>query len=303
MQVAISGASGLIGRALREQLETDGHQVIALVRPGSAEAGPDDVRWNPAHGTIDAPRLEGVDAVVHLAGAGVASGRWTEEHRREVHDSRTLGTALLAEALAGLERPPSVLVSGSAIGYYGDRGDEVLTETSGPGDDFLARLCVDWERSTAAAEAAGIRTVHLRTGVVLSSEGGALQKQLLPFKLGLGARAGRGAQWLPWITIDDEVGAIRFAIERTEVSGALNLTAPEPVTNAAFTKALGRVLHRPAVLVIPKVVTHLPLGIGPLADSLLFSSARVEPERLLSSGYEFRHRTIDDALAHVLRRA
>jgi uncharacterized protein (TIGR01777 family) len=304
VQVAISGASGLIGRALRRQLESDGHQVAALVRSGSGGADPTGtIRWDPAGGTIDAKGLEGIDAVVHLAGAGVASGRWTDEHRRAVRDSRTQGTTLLAETLAGLDRPPSVLVSASAIGYYGDRGDEVLTEASGPGDDFLAGVCVDWERSTASAEAAGIRTVHVRTGIVLSSEGGALQKQLLPFKLGLGARAGKGGQWMPWIAIDDEVAAIRFAIDEGDLSGAVNLTAPEPVTNAEFTKAVARVLHRPAVLVIPKAVTHLPLGIGPLAESLLFSSARVQPQRLLEAGYEFRYHDLDGALRHVLHRA
>ncbi|MCU1353052.1 MAG: hypothetical protein JWM05_2261 [Acidimicrobiales bacterium] len=303
MQLAISGASGLIGRALRARLESDGHQVLALVRPSRDRApGPGEVTWDPPGGTIDATALEGVDAVVHLAGAGVASGRWTDEHRRAVHDSRTQGTTLLAEALAGLDRPPDVFVSASAIGYYGDRGDEVLTEAAAPGEDFLARVCVDWERSAVAAESAGIRTVRVRTGIVLSADGGALKAQLLPFRLGLGGRAGRGDQWMSWIAIDDEVRAIQFAIEHPDVAGPVNLTAPAPVTNAAFTKALGQVLHRPTVMVIPRAVTRLPLGIGTLAQSLLFSSARVEPRALLEHGFEFRHTELTDALGQVLDR-
>jgi uncharacterized protein len=296
MDVAITGASGLIGTALRSSLEADGHRVAPLVRPGGSGRG---IAWDPGTGTIDAGGLEGLDAVVHLAGEGVASGRWTEEHKEAVLQSRVQGTTLLAEALAGLRRPPRVFVSGSAIGYYGSRGDEVLGEESPPGYDFLSSVCVAWEAATATAEDAGIRTLHIRTGIVLSTEGGALGAQRLPFRLGLGAKAGRGSQWMSWIHIDDEVGAIRHALDDDRVSGAANLVAPHPVTNAEFTKAFARSLHRPAFLTIPRLVTSLPLGIGPLADSLLFVSQRVEPNALLASGYRFRHTDLDEALASL----
>jgi len=296
MDVAITGASGLIGRALRASLEADGHRVAPLVRPGGSGRG---IAWDPDGGTIDAGGLEGLDAVVHLAGEGVASGRWTDEHKEAVLRSRVQGTTLLAGALAGLRRPPKVFVSGSAIGYYGSRGDEILGEEAPPGYDFLASVCVAWEAATAAAEDAGIRTLHIRTGIVLSGEGGALGAQRLAFKLGLGAKAGHGAQWMSWIHLDDEVGAIRHALDDDRLAGAANLVAPHPVTNAEFTKAFARSLHRPAFLRIPRLVTALPLGIGPLADSLLFVSQRVEPAALLGSGYQFRHRDLDEAFASL----
>lgn len=300
MDIAITGSSGLIGRALSSSLRTDGHRVLPVVRSGSAGGAGDAIAWNPAQGTIDAAGLEGVDAVVHLAGEGIASGPWTAAQRRRIHDSRSLGTTLLARTLSGLQRPPAALVSGSAIGYYGSRGDEVLTESSAPGDDFLARVCVDWEEATAPAADAGIRTVLLRTGIVLDRQGGALAKQLPLFKLFLGGRAGRGHQWLSWITLHDEVAAIRHALLQTTVSGPVNLTAPNPVTNAAFTTALGAALHRPTVLTVPRFVRHLPVGVGDLLDSLLFSSARVQPDGLIASGFSFAHPTIDEALAAVL---
>lgn len=297
MDVVISGAGGLIGTALGHSLEDDGHRVIALVRPGSKQDG---IHWDPDAGTIDDVALEGVDAVVHLAGEGVASHRWTEEHKRRVLDSRVKGTTLLATALAGRQRKPKVLVSGSAIGYYGDRGDQVLTESDGPGDDFLAKVAEAWEAATRPAGDAGIRTVHIRTGIVLSAEGGALQKQLQLFRLGLGGQAGSGQQWFSWITLADEVGAIRFLLDHDDVSGPVNLTAPAPCTNAEFTKALGRAVHRPTFLRIPRLVTRAPAGIGDLAESLLFSSARVQPAGLTDAGYRFLHSDLDDALAAVL---
>jgi len=299
MDIVISGSRGLIGSALRASLEADGHQVLPLVRPGSTGSG---VSWDPMAGTIDAAALEGVDAVVHLAGEGVASHRWTDEQRRRIRDSRVLGTTLLAGALAQLDRKPEVLVSGSAIGWYGSRGDEQLTEDSAGGDDFLAETCHAWEASTNAAEESGIRTAHIRTGIVLSGKGGALAKQLLPFRLGLGGKAGTGRQWLSWISLDDEVGAIRFVIDHDDVAGPVNLTAPAPCTNAAFTKTLGRVLGRPTVLRIPRVVNRLPAGVGDLAYSLLFASARVVPRALTERGYQFRHREIEPALRSVLGR-
>jgi uncharacterized protein (TIGR01777 family) len=300
MDIALTGSHGLIGRALASSLRSDGHRVVPVVRSGG---GADAVRWDPAGGTIDAAGLEGLDAVVHLAGEGIASGRWTDAQRHRIHASREDGTTLLAEALAGLERPPAALVSGSAIGYYGDRGDEVLTEGSGPGEDFLAGVCRAWEGATAAAEAAGIRTVHLRTGIVLDADGGALAKQLPAFKLGLGAKAGAGRQWMSWISLHDHIRAVRFAIEDPAVSGPLNLTAPGPVTNAEFTDAVGAALHRPTFLTIPRLAARAPLGIGGLVESLLFSSARVEPAALQQAGFHFDHEELPTALASIVGRA
>jgi uncharacterized protein (TIGR01777 family) len=297
MDVAITGSSGLIGTALARSLVADGHRAIPIVR---REGSADTIRWDPAAGTIDATGLEGLDAVVHLAGEGIASGPWTAAQRRRISESRRAGTELLAGALAGLSRPPATLLSGSAIGYYGDRADEVLTEGAHPGGDFLAGVCIAWEGATAAAEEAGVRVAHLRTGIVLDRSGGALGKQLPLFKLGLGGRAGRGDQWMSWITLDDEVRAIRFALDHPELRGAVNLTAPAPVTNREFTAALGRAVHRPTFLTIPRLARHAPFGIGDLVESLLFTSARVEPHALTTAGFEFDHEQIDDALAAVL---
>ena len=296
MDIAITGASGFIGTALARSLEADGHTVIPVVRRATTGRA---IRWDPAAGTIDATGLEGLDAVVHLAGEGIASGRWSAAQRARIRDSRVQGTTVLATALAGLEAPPPVLVSGSAIGIYGDRGDEVLTEASAPGGDFLAEVCTAWEAATAPAEAAGIRVAHLRTGIVLDPEGGALAKQLPIFRLGLGGRAGRGTQWMSWITLADEVRAIRFAIDH-DVAGPVDLTAPGPVTNRDFTEALGRALHRPTFLTIPSFVRHAPLGVGDLVGSLLFSSARVLPATLEAAGFEFTHPELDGALAAIL---
>ncbi len=297
MDIAITGSSGLIGQALTSSLRADGHRVIPVVRSGG---DPGSVRWDPAAGTIDAAGLDGIDAVVHLAGEGIASGPWTDAQRTRIRASREQGTKVLADALAGLDRPPSVFISGSAIGYYGDRGDEVLIEGSKPGDGFLAKVCLAWEGATAPAEAAGIRTVHVRTGIVLDAHGGALAKQLPVFRLGLGAKAGSGRQWMSWITLHDEVRAIRFALDETAVTGALNLTAPVPATNAAFTDAVGDALHRPTFLTIPRLARRAPFGIGGLVESLLFSSARVEPAGLQQAGFTFDHPELQPALAAVL---
>ncbi len=297
MDIAVTGSSGLIGTALGKALRDGGHRVIPVVRSGGGDG---TVSWDPDAGTIDAAGLEGVDAVVHLAGEGIASGPWTDAQRRRIHQSRSRGTRVLAEALAALDRPPSVLVSGSGIDYYGDRGDEVLTESSGPGSGFLTTVCLDWEAATAPAERAGIRTVHLRTAMVLDPNGGALGTQMLAFKLGLGARAGRGSQWLPWISLDDEVAAIRHALDQPKLAGPLNLTAPNPVTNAEFTKAVAATLHRPAFLVIPRAARHLPFGVGSLIDVLLFSSKRAQPAALLGSGFTFTHPELTAALPEIL---
>lgn len=293
MRVAVTGATGFIGTRLCAQLSATGHSVV----PVSRRPGDSTVLWDPVAGTIDTAALDGVDAVVHLAGEGVGDGRWTAARKRRIHDSRTTGTELIARTVAGLDHPPSVLLSGSAIGYYGDTGDTAVSEGAPPGDDFLATVCLDWEAATAPAEEAGIRVAHLRTGIVLSPDGGALGRQLPFFRLGLGGRSGSGRQWQSWISLDDEVGAIAWLLEH-DVSGPVNLTAPEPVTNAEFARTLGRTLHRPSTI-IPMVGPRVLMG-RELADSLLLTSQRVLPAVLEASGYPFRHRALDVALADLL---
>jgi len=297
MQIAVTGSSGMIGSALCTALGDDGHDVVRVVRQSPAPAG--TVRWDPKGGEIDAAGLEGVDAVVHLAGAGVGDHRWTDEYKREVHDSRTLGTGLLARTLAGLDRPPKVLLSASGVHYYGHRGDEVLTEDSGPGEGFLPGVVADWEAATEPASAAGIRTVLLRNGVVLSRRGGALAKMLPLFRLALGGRLGSGDQWMSWIALDDEIEAIVFLLENDDIAGPVNLTAPHPVTNRAFTEALGRAVHRPAVLPVPRFGPRLLLG-RELADEMLFFSIRAQPARLDKAGFRFLRPEIDAAFKAAL---
>lgn len=296
MDVVVTGASGLIGTALVDALGRAGHRAVKLVRRPSR--GADEVTWDPNAGTLDAASLEGTGAAVHLAGAGIADHRWTDAYKRELVDSRVGPTGLLARTLAGLTRPPTVLVSGSAIGWYGDRGDAVLTEASERGTGFLSDLCRDWEAATQPASDAGIRVAHVRTGVVLSANGGALAKQLPLFKLGLGGRMGSGRQWSSWVSIDDEVGAIMHLLT-ADVSGPVNVTAPNPVTNSDFTKALGAAVKRPSVFPIPSFGPKLLLG-GELADNLLFQGARILPAVLQSSGFAFRHPEIGEALAALL---
>jgi uncharacterized protein (TIGR01777 family) len=295
VRIAITGASGLIGSALRRRLEADGHVAVPMVR---REPGPGEIGWDPAAGRLDPADLSGLDGVVNLAGAGIGDKRWTTQRKREIVESRTEGTRLLAEAMAAVDDRPPVLVSGSAIGYYGDRGDEVLTEASAPGEDFLAGLCREWETATAVAEAAGVRVAHVRTGIVLSRAGGALAKLLPLFRVGLGGRMGSGDQWMSWIALDDEVGAIAFLLTH-DVSGPVNLTAPDPVTNAQLAKALGAALHRPAAVPVPAFGPRLVLG-RELADSLLFVSQRVRPAVLQEAGYEFSHPLLAGALEHAL---
>jgi uncharacterized protein (TIGR01777 family) len=298
MDVAITGASGLIGSALAESLRANGHRVLRFQR-GGVTAG-DTIGWDPEAGRIDAPALEGLDAVVHLAGEGIGEHRWTDEQKRRIRDSRVRGTAVLAAAVASRERKPGVLVSGSAIGYYGDRGDELLTEDSPPGTDFLARATVAWEAEAAPAAEAGVRTVLARTGIVLDAHGGALKQMLPPFKLGLGGRQGSGKQWMSWIALADEVGAIRFAIENEALRGPVNFVAPNPVTNAEFAKTLGRALDRPAILPTPLLPLKLRYG-AELVDTLLMGSQRVAPTRLQAAGYRFGFDTLDAALRAVVR--
>lgn len=302
MKIIVSGASGLIGRALVASLLTQGHQVTTLVRRESqhdARADVNAVAWNPATGELEAARLVGHDALVHLAGESIAEGRWTDEKKRRIRASRIDSTRLLAETLAQLQTRPRTFVCASAIGYYGDRGAEVLTEASAPGADFLAHVCRDWEAATEPARAAGIRTVNLRFGVVLSAAGGALAKMLMPFKLGVGGRVGSGKQYMSWIALADAVGAIEHALLNETLSGPVNVVAPQPVTNSEFTHALGHALGRPTLLPVPAF--GLRLALGEMADALLLSSARVEPAQLKSAGYEFKYPQLDAALRDVLK--
>jgi hypothetical protein len=298
VRVLISGSRGLIGSALVPRLESDGHVVVRLVR-GPSEPG--TATWDPAHGQLDPVVLGGVDAVVHLSGEGIATHRWSPAHKGRVLHSRVDSTTLLARTLVGLPNRPAVLLSASAIGYYGDRGDDELTEDAGPGTGFLADLCQAWEAATAAAEEAGIRVVRLRTGIVLCRSGGALAKQLPLFRLGVGGRLGSGRQQTSWISIDDEVGAIAFALARPGLRGPVNLTAPFPVSNAEFSATLARAVHRPAVLPVPAFALRAALG-RQMADEMVLSGARVVPARLQAAGYTFAHPNLDEALASVLAR-
>ncbi len=298
MNVLVTGSSGLVGSALIKKLSTHGHQVTRLVR---RTPRPGEVRWNPDDGTIEATALGQIDAVVHLAGAGIGDHRWTPEYKQQLVDSRIRGTALLANTLAARDHKPSVLLSASAIGIYGDRGDAELDETSAVGAGFLADLCVTWEAATAPAEAAGIRVAHLRTGIVLSDHGGALKKQLPLFKLGLGGKIGSGKPWQSWISLDDEVGAIVHLLTSAR-SGAVNLTAPNPVTQSEFAKELGRAVHRPTLLPIPSFGPKLLLG-GELVDNLLLAGQRVLPKVLLADGFTFQHPTLAAALGAILQRS
>jgi uncharacterized protein (TIGR01777 family) len=298
MKVAVTGASGLVGSALVPFLTTGGHEVVRLVR--RAPAGEGEARWDPQRGTIDASALDGTEGVVHLAGENIAEGRWTAARKEKLRSSRLGPTRLLAEALAALPRRPKVLVSASAVGYYGDGRDAWLDETSPAADDFLGRLAREWEQATAPAAAAGIRVVNLRFGIVLSPAGGALGKMLTPFKAGVGGVLGSGRQYMSWIAMDDLVGAVHHALVQDTLSGPVNATAPAPVTNAEFTKTLGRVLGRPTVAAVPAFA--LRLAFGEMADAALLSGARVAPKRLLDSGYRFRFPDLEGALRHLLGR-
>jgi len=298
MRVLVTGATGLVGSQLVKTLKSQGHEVLRLVR-GGAESG--DVAWNPSKREIDKSKLEGLDAVVHLAGENIASGRWTAEKKEKIRNSRVEGTKFLSETLASLDAPPDVLVSASAIGYYGDRCDEVLTEKSSSGQGFLAEVCREWESATAAAMTKGIRVVNVRIGVVLSTKGGALQKMLPPFKMGGGGKLGSGKQYMSWIALDDLIGVIQHAITNSELTGPVNAVAPDAVTNEEFTSALGSALHRPTIFPVPGFAVHLLLG--EMADELLLSSARVTPEKVLASGYAFKHPHLQPTLVEILNAA
>ena len=299
MRILVTGASGLVGSALVPDLVSKGHEVIRLVR-AEPKHGTAEIRWNPEKGVSDATRLEWLDAVVHLAGENISEGRWTEEKKARIRESRVKGTRVLAEALAQLAAPPKVLVSASAIGFYGNRGDEVLNEQSASGDDFLAEVCREWELATRPAASKGTRVVNLRFGVILSKRGGALAKMLTPFKLGVGGRVGGGEQYMSWITLDDVTGAINHALTNEALHGPVNVVAPRPVTNLEFTKTLGGVLSRPTLFPVPAFA--LRLAFGEMADALLLSSMRVEPLRLKETGFVFQYPELEGALSHILRK-
>ena len=296
MNVLISGATGLIGSALIPELEAGGHEVTRLSR---SRSGPGTIRWDPSAGTIDGD-LEGTDAVVHLAGESIAQGRWNPEKKRRILESRVQGTLLLSEKVAALGVPPKVMVSTSAVGYYGDRGDEVLTEESPAGADFLAGVCREWEAAAEPARRGGIRVVHPRIGIVLSPKGGALGTTLPIFKLGGGGKIGSGDQWWSWIALDDVVGSIAHALTDESVEGPVNVGSPNPMTNAQYTKVLGRILGRPTVLPLPAPAARVMLG--EVADALLLASQRMEPARLKATGYDFRYPQLEGALRHLLGR-
>lgn len=297
MRIAITGSSGLVGSALVPLLTTGGHTVTRLVR-GAPEEG--EVKWNPTAETFDASPLDGIDAVVHLAGENIAGSRWNARVKQRIRDSRVIGTQTLCEGLARMATPPQALVSASAIGFYGDRGDQRLDEDSSAGSGFLAEVVTQWEQATGPAAEAGIRVVNLRFGVILSPRDGALSKMLLPFKLGVGGRVGSGKQYWSWISIDDVARAILHAIMTGNLFGPVNAVAPNPVTNLEFTKTLGRVLGRPTIFPMPAFAAKLALG--EMAEELLLASARVEPKQLLQSGYDFRQPTLEAALRDLLGR-
>ena len=298
MNILVSGSTGLVGTALIPALTAAGHEVIRLVRSKSRTPSKEIIGWDPAASYIDAVGLEGLDAIVHLAGEPIASGRWNPAKKARIRDSRVQGTRLLCETLSHVARPPATLICASAIGYYGDRGDEVLSESSTCGKGFLAEVCRDWEAAADPARQKGIRVVNTRFGVILSTGGGALAKMLTPFKMGVGGIIGSGRQYMSCIAIDDCVGAIVHALNTAAVAGPLNVVGPTPVTNREFTKTLGRVLGRPTILPMPAFAARL--AFGEMADELLLGSDRVEPKKLQDSGYSFRHRDIETALRHVL---
>jgi hypothetical protein len=298
MRILVSGASGLVGSALTLALRAAGHTVNRLVRPGG-KAAPGDVYWDPPAGRTENGGLEGVDAIVHLAGASIAEGRWTETRKKVLRASRVDATRHLVAACSKLARPPKIFISASAIGYYGNRADEELSEESAPGSDFLAEVARSWEAEAAKAGEFGARAAQMRFGVILSKHGGALPRMLLPFKLGAGGRLGSGRQWMSWVTLEDVVRVLRHALESDGLSGPVNVVAPSPVTNSEFTRTLGRVLHRPTLFPVPAFA--LKLMLGEMAEALLLASQRVMPRRLLSNGFLFGDPQLEPALQKLLQ--
>jgi uncharacterized protein len=298
VKIIISGASGLIGKALTDDLRADGRSVARLVRPRGS-VSPGDLPWDPAAGRIDAAALEGADAVVNLNGASIAGGRWTRAYKAQLRSSRLDPTRLLVTTFAKLQRKPRVFLSASAVGFYGSRGDEILSEASAPGTDSLALLASEWEAEATRAAQAGIRTVLLRFGVIVSGQGGALPRMLLPFRFGVGGRFGSGKQWMSWIALEDVIGIVRAAIEDERFAGPINLVAPNPVRNREFTQIVARTLHRPAIFPAPAFA--LRIALGEMADALLLVSQRAIPERVLAMNYPFRFAKLESALETIAR--
>src|SRR5215213_2813792 len=299
MRILITGSSGLIGKALQKSFKAKGYEMLLASRKEPEHEN--EIQWNPDSGFADEDvlRLEGLDAVIHLAGENIAGLRWTDEKKKAIRDSRVHGTRTMIEAFARLERKPAVFVSASATGFYGDRGDQEMIETSPAGDTFLSEVCKEWESESRRAEDMGIRTVLLRNGIVLSKDGGALATMLTPFKFGVGGVIGSGKQWMSWVSLDDVVEVVSFAIENQKVRGAINVTSPHPVTNEEFTKALGEVLYRPTFLPLPEFAVNLVFG--EMGDALLIDSTRVVPKRLLDNGYNFKYPDLKSALEHAVK--
>jgi len=305
MRILVSGSTGFLGTSLIEALEREGHTIARLVRPetlrrNSAGGSRQSVAWDPVAGAFDAASAEGADALVHLAGASIAGGRWNASRKKLLRTSRVAATRHLIGALAQLQRPPRVIVAASAIGYYGSCGDETLTETSAPGNDFLAGLCREWEAETARGAEFGARVASLRFGIILAAHGGALPRMLTPFKLGVGGRLGTGRQWMSWVTLEETIRVIQFALASAGLAGPVNVVAPNPVRNSEFTKILAKTLHRPALFPAPAFA--LRLGLGEMADALLLVSQKVKPSKLVNAGYQFLRPELADALGDVLRK-
>ncbi len=299
MRILITGASGLIGKALQNSFEAKGYEMLLATRSEPKDA--QHIQWNADTGFADEDieRLEGLDAVIHLAGESISALRWTDEKKKAIRDSRVFGTRTMIEAFARLEKKPKIFISGSALGFYGDRGDDEMTEASAAGTTFLAEVCKEWEAESRRAEDVGIRTVLLRTGIVLSKDGGALATMLTPFKLGVGGVVGSGKQWMSWISLDDVVGIINYALENENVRGAVNVVSPNPVTNEEFTKTLGSVLYRPTFLPLPEFAVNLVFG--EMGDALLIDSTKVIPKRMKDAGYEFKYTDLKKALEHAVK--
>ncbi len=297
MRILITGASGLIGKALQESFEKKDYEMLLGSR--SEPKSEDEIQWNADTGFADddLPRLENLDAVIHLAGESISALRWTDEKKKAIRDSRVHGTRTMIEAFARLEKKPKVFISASAVGFYGDRGDDEMTETSAAGDTFLAEVCKEWEAESRRAEDMGIRTILLRNGIVLSKHGGALATMLTPFKLGVGGVVGSGKQWMSWVSLDDVVGIVNFALENEAVRGAINVVSPNPATNEEFTKTLGEVLYRPTILPLPEFAVNLVFG--EMGDALLIDSTRVVPKRLVAAHYDFKFPDLKPALEHA----